>query len=161
MSTDTEEQGTAEVAKPAADFTPVLRELLLAHGPSGHETAPAAVWRAAAQSFGAEVDIDLFTATGAYIWPTAGARWNFASMLTLPHIGTGVTATLDGPLARRSVERDDDVLGGAEVHPVTNLQRRGFGRISVLRLPVREIARFGHPRPLEFRDIGGCDLAEG
>ena len=56
-------------------------------------------------SYGAEVDIDLFTATGVYIWPTASARWNFASMLTLPHIGTGVTATLDGPLARRSVEQ--------------------------------------------------------
>ncbi len=67
MSTDTEEQGTAEVAKPAADFTPVLRELLLAHGPSGHETAPAAVWRAAAQSFGAEVDTDVVGSTRARV----------------------------------------------------------------------------------------------
>jgi putative aminopeptidase FrvX len=36
----------------------VLREMLLARGPSGFETAPAAVWRAAASSF-AEVSTDL------------------------------------------------------------------------------------------------------
>ncbi len=43
----------------AEDFPPLLRDLLGAHGPSGNETAPAAVWRAAAASFGAEVDTDL------------------------------------------------------------------------------------------------------
>jgi putative aminopeptidase FrvX len=41
------------------DFPQVLRELLAARGPSGYETAPAAVWRAAAEAFGAEVDIDV------------------------------------------------------------------------------------------------------
>ena len=41
------------------DFPQVLRDLLAARGPSGYETAPAAVWRAAAEAFGAEVDIDV------------------------------------------------------------------------------------------------------
>jgi putative aminopeptidase FrvX len=41
------------------DFPQVLRNLLAARGPSGYETAPAAVWRAAAEAFGAEVDIDV------------------------------------------------------------------------------------------------------
>jgi putative aminopeptidase FrvX len=36
-----------------------LRELLTARGPSGYETAPAAVWRAAAEGFGANVSTDL------------------------------------------------------------------------------------------------------
>jgi putative aminopeptidase FrvX len=36
----------------------VLRELLRARGPSGYETAPAAVWRQAATEFGAEVSTD-------------------------------------------------------------------------------------------------------
>jgi putative aminopeptidase FrvX len=41
------------------DFPQVLRDLLAARGPSGYETAPAAVWRAAAEAFGAKVDIDV------------------------------------------------------------------------------------------------------
>jgi hypothetical protein len=32
------------------DFPQVLRDLLAARGPSGYETAPAAVWRAGAVS---------------------------------------------------------------------------------------------------------------
>ncbi|HEY2767981.1 MAG TPA: M42 family metallopeptidase [Solirubrobacteraceae bacterium] len=46
-------------AEHADAFPKVLRELLAAHGPSGNETAPAAVWRAAAESFGADVDTDV------------------------------------------------------------------------------------------------------
>jgi endoglucanase len=37
----------------------VLRELLQARGPSGYEAAPAAVWRAAAEAFGARTSTDL------------------------------------------------------------------------------------------------------
>ena len=47
------------MSEPTDDFPPVLRELLTAHGPSGNETAPAAVWRAAAEAFGADVETDL------------------------------------------------------------------------------------------------------
>jgi putative aminopeptidase FrvX len=43
----------------AGDFPQVLRDLLAARGPSGYETAPAAVWRAAAEAFGAEVQVDV------------------------------------------------------------------------------------------------------
>ncbi|HEY3827636.1 MAG TPA: M42 family peptidase [Solirubrobacteraceae bacterium] len=47
------------MSEPTDDFPPVLRELLTAHGPSGNETTPAAVWRAAAEAFGADVETDL------------------------------------------------------------------------------------------------------
>jgi putative aminopeptidase FrvX len=40
-------------------FPVVLRELLAARGPSGYETAPAAVWREAAEAFGAQVSTDV------------------------------------------------------------------------------------------------------
>ena len=40
-------------------FTQTLRDLLAARGPSGYETAPAAVWSAAAQVFGADVQTDV------------------------------------------------------------------------------------------------------
>ena len=42
-----------------ATFTQVLRDLLAARGPSGYETAPAAVWRTAAEAFGAQVSTDV------------------------------------------------------------------------------------------------------
>jgi putative aminopeptidase FrvX len=41
------------------DFPQVLRDLLAARGPSGYEAAPAAVWRAAAEAFNAEVATDV------------------------------------------------------------------------------------------------------
>jgi putative aminopeptidase FrvX len=41
------------------DFPQVLRDLLAARGPSGYETAPAAVWSAAAEAFGAKVNTDV------------------------------------------------------------------------------------------------------
>jgi putative aminopeptidase FrvX len=50
----------------------VLRELLLARGPSGYETAPAAVWRAAAERFGAQVSTDLVGTPSARV--VSGAR---------------------------------------------------------------------------------------
>lgn len=40
-------------------FTDTLRALLAARGPSGYETAPAAVWADAARAFGAEVAVDI------------------------------------------------------------------------------------------------------
>jgi putative aminopeptidase FrvX len=48
-----------ETAGTGGGFTPLLRDLLTARGPSGYETAPAAVWRAAAEAFGAKVSTDL------------------------------------------------------------------------------------------------------
>jgi putative aminopeptidase FrvX len=42
-----------------SDFPDTLRRLLQARGPSGYETAPAAAWCAAAEAFGAHVQVDL------------------------------------------------------------------------------------------------------
>jgi putative aminopeptidase FrvX len=36
----------------------VLQDLLTAAGPPGHEATPAAVWREAAEAFGADVTVD-------------------------------------------------------------------------------------------------------
>ena len=50
---------------------PVLRSLLTAHGPSGYETAPAAVFRDAASAF-AEVVTDVMGSVWARVPGTAG-----------------------------------------------------------------------------------------
>lgn len=53
-------------------------------------------------ALGLEAQIDLFSATGVYIWPTGEGRWNYASMLTVPYIMPDVTATLSvGGLERQ------------------------------------------------------------
>lgn len=54
-------------------------------------------------SLGLRADIDLWSATGVYIWPTGEGRWNFASMVTAPYILPKVTATLDAGAAQRRV----------------------------------------------------------
>jgi putative aminopeptidase FrvX len=55
----------------ASGFTQTLRDLLAARGPSGYETAPAAVWSAAAQAFGAEVQTDVVGTPSAQV-PSSG-----------------------------------------------------------------------------------------
>src|SRR5215813_6313573 len=50
---------------------PVLRSLLAAHGPSGYETAPAAVFRDAASAY-AEVSTDVMGSVWARVPGTAG-----------------------------------------------------------------------------------------
>ncbi len=53
-------------------------------------------------ALGLEADVDLYSATGVYVWPTGEGRWNYASMLTVPYIMPEVTATLDvGGLQRQ------------------------------------------------------------
>lgn len=54
-------------------FTQTLRDLLSARGPSGYETAPAAVWAKAAEAFGAEVAVDVVGTPSARIAPRAGS----------------------------------------------------------------------------------------
>jgi putative aminopeptidase FrvX len=71
------------MSEASADFPAVLRELLSAHGPSGNETAPAAVWRAAAQAFGAEVDTDMLGTPRARL---AGAGEDARRLLVMGHI---------------------------------------------------------------------------
>ena len=55
-------------------FPGVLRDLLAARGPSGYETAPAAVWRAAAEKFGAEVKTDVVGTPSARVPASAGKQ---------------------------------------------------------------------------------------
>lgn len=57
-------------------------------------------------SLGLEADIDLFTATGVYIWPTTVGRWNFASMLTIPYINNDVSASLGSNAGTVRVNQD-------------------------------------------------------
>jgi putative aminopeptidase FrvX len=64
-------------------FPQVLRDLLGAHGPSGNETAPAGVWRAAAEDFGAEVDIDLLGSARARV---AGTGSDPRRLVVIGHI---------------------------------------------------------------------------
>lgn len=72
MSESSEVDGL-EGAEPAKDrsFPDVLRELLHASGPSGHETAPAAVWRKAAEAFGSEVNVDVVGTPRVHVAPGA------------------------------------------------------------------------------------------
>ncbi|HEU0250418.1 MAG TPA: M42 family peptidase, partial [Solirubrobacteraceae bacterium] len=53
-------------------FTQTLRDLLSARGPSGYETAPAAVWSGAAEAFGAAVAVDVVGTPSARIAPRTG-----------------------------------------------------------------------------------------
>jgi len=56
-------------------------------------------------SLGLKADIDLYSATGIFVWPTGEGRWNFASMLTAPWINVDATADLDLGPAQRRVEQ--------------------------------------------------------
>jgi putative aminopeptidase FrvX len=55
-------------------FPAVLRDLLVARGPSGYETAPAAVWRDAAEAFGAQVSTDVVGTPSARVPASAGKQ---------------------------------------------------------------------------------------
>lgn len=56
-------------------------------------------------SLGLEANVDLFSATGVYVWPTGEGRWNFASMVTLPYIDLDTTANLE--VGGLNVQRSD------------------------------------------------------
>lgn len=71
-------------AKPAP-APPLLLDLLAARGPSGYETAPAAVWRSAAQSF-AEVSTDLVGTPLALVAPRKGVKGPPRRLLVMGHI---------------------------------------------------------------------------
>jgi putative aminopeptidase FrvX len=72
-------------------FPQVLRDLLAAHGPSGNETAPAAVWRAAAADFGAEVETDLLGTPRARVAGTGADARRLVVMGHIDEIGLIVT----------------------------------------------------------------------
>jgi endoglucanase len=71
-------------AAPSA-YPPLLAELLAARGPSGYETAPAAVWREAAGAF-AQVSTDLVGTPVAIVAPAAGGEGGSRRLLVMGHI---------------------------------------------------------------------------
>jgi putative aminopeptidase FrvX len=111
-------------------FTQTLRDLLAARGPSGYETAPAAVWSAAAQAFGAQVQTDVVGTPSARVAPRArgGDR---------PNGDTHKTSS--------------EVTGSDE-----RVQRRlvVMGHIDEIGLIVTHIDDEGY---LWFREVGGWD----
>jgi putative aminopeptidase FrvX len=71
---------------PASKAAPkALLDLLAARGPSGYETAPAAVWRDAAEGF-AEVSIDVVGTPLALVAPKHDARSPARRLLVMGHI---------------------------------------------------------------------------
>jgi putative aminopeptidase FrvX len=73
----------------AMAIDPVLRSLLTATGPSGYETAPAAVWREAASAF-AEVQVDVMGSSIARV-PGTGGGPTLAIVGHIDEIGLVVT----------------------------------------------------------------------
>ena len=63
----------------------VLLDMLAARGPSGYETAPADVWRAAAAKF-AEVSTDLLGTPLALVAPKKGVKGKPRRLLVMGHI---------------------------------------------------------------------------
>ncbi len=114
-------------------FTQTLRELLAARGPSGYETAPAAVWSAAAQGFGAEVQTDVVGTPSALVAPRArgGHRTNGDVPKAPSNAPSGATSSDDQ--ARRLIV---------------------MGHIDEIGLIVTHIDDEGY---LWFREVGGWD----
>ena len=71
--------------KAKAGVPTLLRELLAARGPSGYETAPAAVWRGAADAF-ADVSTDLVGTPLALVAARKGGRGGARRLLVMGHI---------------------------------------------------------------------------
>jgi endoglucanase len=72
-------------APAAAAVPPVLREMLLARGPSGYEAAPAAVWRDAAAAF-SEVSTDLVGTPLALVARGGAGRGEARRLVVMGHI---------------------------------------------------------------------------
>ena len=69
---------------------PVLNNLLTAHGPSGYEATPAAVWRDAAAAFSASVEADVMGSSTARV-PATGDGPSLAIVGHIDEIGLIVT----------------------------------------------------------------------
>ena len=109
-------------------FTQTLRDLLAARGPSGYETAPAAVWANAADAFGAQVAVDVVGTPSARVAARSDKRGDESSR---ERAGAGGDDGEDGP--RRLVV---------------------MGHIDEIGLIVTHIDDEGY---LWFREVGGWD----
>ena len=113
-----------------ATFTQVLRDLLAARGPSGYETAPASVWRGAAEAFGAQVSTDIVGTPSALV----------------PARDSAPQARGGGDSAERS--------GGAGGDAGAVRRLMVMGHIDEIGLIVTHIDDEGY---LWFREVGGWD----
>ncbi len=85
MSPATRKAAAKRRGRPAVGVPQVLRDLLLARGPSGYETAPARVWRDAASEF-AEVSTDVVGTPRALVAPKHGYENGPRRLLVMGHI---------------------------------------------------------------------------
>jgi putative aminopeptidase FrvX len=112
------------------EFPQVLRDLLAARGPSGYETAPAAVWLAAAQAFGAQVQTDIVGTPSAHVGARSeGEARRLMVMGHIDEIGLIVTHIDDeGYLWFREVGGwDAQILVGQRVVLATRRAQGGSG----------------------------------
>ncbi|HEX3391179.1 MAG TPA: hypothetical protein VHS55_01315, partial [Solirubrobacteraceae bacterium] len=116
----------------SSDFTQTLRDLLVARGPSGYETAPAAVWAKAAEAFGAEVAVDVVGTPSARVAAHSGKA---AAEGDRERAGAGIG--------------DNDGAGHADARRLVVM-----GHIDEIGLIVTHIDDEGY---LWFREVGGWD----
>ena len=138
MSVSSESSNDGEPRAHAPGGMPLaLRDLLQARGPSGYETAPASVWRAAAEAFGVQVETDLVGTPSARVPPRARV----------------------GPSHESAEETRSGARGGSGAHGgadggVAARRLIVMGHIDEIGLIVTHIDEEGY---LWFREVGGWD----
>jgi putative aminopeptidase FrvX len=143
-------------------FPTVLRDLLSARGPSGYETAPAAVWREAAEAFGAKVSTDIVGTPSLRVAARAGAGAGDDGAAGGTDGTEGETDGTEGG-ADGTEGGADGTEGGADgTEGGTSKGREGapprrlmvMGHIDEIGLIVTHIDDEGY---LWFREVGGWD----
>jgi putative aminopeptidase FrvX len=135
-----------------ADFPEVLRDLLAAHGPSGYETGPAEVWRAAARAFGAQVQTDVVGTPRAHVAASAPPGRRLVVMGHIDEIGLIVTHVDDeGHLWFAAVGGwDAQILVGQRVAIAT---RAGEVAGVIGRKPIHLLREEDRKKVAEVRDL--------
>jgi putative aminopeptidase FrvX len=85
-SSSSSASSAASSSSPVAPTPQVLLDLLGARGPSGYETAPAAVWRKAASAFAGEVNTDVVGSSVARVHARHDAQAPPRRLLVMGHI---------------------------------------------------------------------------
>ncbi len=126
------------------EFTQTLRDLLAARGPSGYETAPASVWSAAAQGFGAQVQTDVVGTPSAKV--PARARGEASGDTRTAPQGEQESSQPAAESARTAIESAASEPGARRLIVM--------GHIDEIGLIVTHIDDEGY---LWFREVGGWD----
>src|SRR5690242_20139028 len=126
-----------------------LRELLSAHGPSGYEDAPAAVWRRHAEAF-AEVEIDTTGSSTARVKGTAGGP-TLAIVGHIDEIGVIVTHIDDkGYLWFSGFGWDPQIIVGQRVSVAT---RDGAVAGVIGRKPIHLLGAEDRKKAVELKNL--------